>query len=85
MDWEGETYLVRLPPGPGRREHRYAQRLTGDVVDVAPGDSAENKPPPIAYTPVQDRIATLEEDLASLRAEVASLHEALETFRKQFE
>jgi uncharacterized protein YceH (UPF0502 family) len=85
MDWEGESYVTRLPPGAGRREYRYAQLLTGDAVDSALPDRPEDSPEPAVYTPVQDRIAALEQEVASLRADITSLHETMEKFRKQFE
>jgi len=85
MDWEGECYIAKLPPGPGRRERRYAQLLTGDVVDTPSAQAPECDAGPTVYTPVQDRINALEEEVSSLRAEVVSLRETLGAFRKQFE
>jgi len=85
MDWEGESYLMRLPPGAGKREHRYAQLLTGDMPESAVSESLEGSAEPAAYVPVRDRIATLEQEVSSLREDFNSLRESLATFRKQFE
>jgi len=85
MDWEGASYVTRLPPGAGRREHRYAQLLTGDIPEPAISANPEDGSEPSAYMPVRDRIAALEQEVSSLREDFNSLRDSLEKFRKQFE
>jgi uncharacterized protein YceH (UPF0502 family) len=69
-----------LPRQPGTKESRYAHLLSGEV-------SASEQPPTtaVAHHAESDRIARLEEEVGSLRREVAELKEQLEGFRKQFE
>lgn len=72
-----------LPRQPGAKESRYAHLLSGDVaVSEAPAVAT-----PIAAHPSADpdRIAKLEEEVASLRVELSEVKQQLERFRKQFE
>jgi len=71
--------ITRLQRGPGQKEARYAQLLSGavafdteDALVPAPGAA-------------RDRIAALEETTAELRKEVDDLRAQLAAFRKQFE
>ncbi|MBL7077078.1 MAG: YceH family protein [Kiritimatiellae bacterium] len=84
---EPDPMVVRLPPGPGHREPRYAHLLSGEV-DVPPPSahpipavSASNDQSP----PRDERLATLEEKVDLLQSEVQALRETLNTFRSQFE
>jgi uncharacterized protein YceH (UPF0502 family) len=67
--------VVRLARRPGQREERYAHLLSGEPdEEVATGPA----PAPTATAAVDDgRLARLEREVAELRAEVASLREAL--------
>ena len=76
--------VVRHPRRPGQKEDRYEQLLGGepggDLPDQAPGapgaggsESPADEPGP----PTEDRLDRLERQLGELRAEVASLREAL--------
>ena len=70
-----------LPRQPGTKESRYVHLLLGDVnipETPQPGVSA-------IHHADNDRITRLEEDVSSLRSEVAELKQHLEGFRKQFE
>ncbi len=76
--------VVRHPRRPGQKEERYEQVLGGDGEDEAPstegaepesGPAAVPTPPSVA--PEEDRLERLERELAELRAQVASLREAL--------
>jgi uncharacterized protein YceH (UPF0502 family) len=71
-----------LPRQPGTKESRYAHLLSGEVeaAEVVPR-SVE----PAAHTGENERIATLEQQVASLRDEVRELKQMFEGFRKQFE
>jgi uncharacterized protein len=61
--------VARLPRRPGQKEERYAQLLGGDDVDVARAEPARVEP----GGDVEDRLARLEEEVASLRQAVESL------------
>ena len=82
---EGDNPLVRvLPAGPGQKERRYVQLLSGEPVipalPAAPAASAAPSGPTTA-----SRLETLEAQVAALQAEVTGLHAELAGFRKQFE
>jgi uncharacterized protein YceH (UPF0502 family) len=81
-----EPLLIKLPRQAGRKENRFAHLLCG-----AP-DSEEpltNEPAPETarrHVEVQEaRILALEEEIATLRGEVASLTATFAEFRSQFE
>jgi len=79
-----EPPLVKmLSRQPGEKESRYVHLLAGEVEDIGAGAF----PPTIAaITPAgADRLAHLEEEVASLRREMSDLKQELERFRKQFE
>jgi uncharacterized protein YceH (UPF0502 family) len=70
-------FVVRLPRLPGTKEARYMHLMTGDIeVDAL----AEGEVTPVAPSgrTLSDRVQQLEQEVASLRAE-------LDAFRKQFE
>lgn len=79
-----EPPLVKaLPRQPGTKEIRYAHLLSGEkevwenTAVTAPAQASE---------PVDDsRLAKVEEELQTLRAEVAELRQQIGEFRKQFE
>jgi uncharacterized protein YceH (UPF0502 family) len=82
--------VVRHPRRPGQKEDRYEQVLGGggsgrEVADGAEPSQPENDPRPAptpppadrAVAPEDERLDRLEREIASLRAELASLREAL--------
>ena len=77
--------VTRLPRQPGRKESRFAHLFAGEPLLVA----EESAPPPVsARQPMiveHDRLVRLEEEVASLRAEVAELRQAVGAFKAQFE
>jgi uncharacterized protein YceH (UPF0502 family) len=82
----GEDPLVRvLPPGPGQKERRYVQLISGESVlptlseDAIPssGSTRDNRE--------RLRIEALQEDLSNLRKELQELRAEFTSFRKQFE
>ena len=80
---EREPPLVKmLPRQPGTKESRYTHLLSGDVEGWEP---PPDSPSASTDTLESERLARLEGDLASLRAEVADLKQLLADFRKQFE
>jgi hypothetical protein len=72
-----------LPRQPGTKEVRYTHLLSGDVVVTAP----ETFSGIVVQSPLSEveRIAHLEEQVASLLTEVADLKQELASFRKLFE
>lgn len=79
-----EPLVARLERQPGRKGNRYAHLFSG-----APehGEIFE-RPMPSAGSPAavdQDRLGRLEEEVASLRAEIGELRSQLRAFRAEFE
>jgi hypothetical protein len=72
-----EPLVMRLPRQPGTKESRYAHVLGGPVESPEPAAAAATVAP--------DRLARLEEAVASLNREVEDLRRELAAFRKQFE
>ena len=79
-----EPWVTQLPPGPGKREKRYAHLLCGPVDDaiayassVAPVSQAPSLPP------APSRIDEMEEDVIALKQEVASLRLEIEELKRQ--
>ena len=73
-----------LPRQPGTKESRYMHLFSGDAplqTDVARAPSPTNA----GSTSTADRVATLEEEVARLRAELSEVQQQLAAFRKQFE
>ena len=81
-----EPLLIKLPRQPGRKENRFAHLLCGAPVIEEPSG---NEPAPEAarrHVEVQEaRILALEEEVATLRSEVAGLTATFAEFRSQFE
>lgn len=76
-----------LPRQPGRKESRYAHLLAGQP-EAAEADAEGEAPPEPATLEVRaenERLATLEQEVAGLREEVTSLRQQLDEFRRQFE
>jgi len=80
---ERKPPLVKvLPKQPGTKEARYAHLLSGDVKEWEP----QAKEEPIAAGPVSvERIAQLENEVATLQKEIEDLKGQFAAFRKQFE
>jgi len=70
-----------LPRQPGTKESRYMHLLSGNAV---PAEAMPARAPAIASRD-NDRIASLELEVAELRKEVAEMRQQLAAFRKQFE
>jgi uncharacterized protein len=79
-----EPMITRLPRQPGRKEHRFAQLLGGEIEPEA-GDMPA--PPPAVQQVQADnvRISELERQVAELQQKLAELREELQIFRKEFE
>jgi uncharacterized protein YceH (UPF0502 family) len=79
-----EPPLVKvLPRQPGTKEARYAHLLSGDVAAPPPEASAGVAVP--SGVSSGERIARLEERVASLQSDVVELKQQLASFRKQFD
>jgi uncharacterized protein len=78
-----EPLIVRLPRQPGSRESRFAHLLGGPV------ETPQSEAPPRQATSVQqaqaenDKIAKLEEEVASLRGELNELRQQFAEFRRE--
>ena len=81
-----EPLLTKLPRQPGRKENRFAHLLCG-APDIE--EPSANEPAPETarrHVDAQEaRILALEEEVATLRGEVASLTATFAGFRSQFE
>ena len=84
-DWDSGPLVQKLPPGPGRREPRYAHLLCGtpDSPEPAAPDTGPETAPPISSR--EARIQALAEQVSALREELAALNKQFEAFRHQFE
>jgi len=73
-----------LPRQPGTKESRYAHLLSGDVIasDAAATPAAATA---VHHSADTERLSRLEEEVATLRTELAEVKQQLERFRKQFE
>jgi len=79
MSQDGEPLVARLPRQAGQKEIRFVQLLSGEV---AIDESPESILPRRAAA---DRVAKLEEEVASLKSHVQDLQQQFDTFKKQFE
>ena len=79
-----EPLVVRLPRQPGQKEVRYAHLLSGEVSagQFAVTEHAEAAPPVAARS---DRLAALEQEVATLRERLDALGREFEEFKKQFD
>lgn len=83
---QGADPLVRvLPPGPGQKEKRYVQLLSGEpALTSVP---AEETPLAASFGELstQNRIEVLEGEVVALREQLQEVRAELAAFRKQFE
>lgn len=80
---EPDTLVVKLPRQPGQKEVRYAHLLAGEVsleyqAESSASDSA-------SHPAKRDRLAELEQEVEALRAEMKSMRQEFEDFKKQFD
>jgi uncharacterized protein YceH (UPF0502 family) len=79
---EREPPLVRiLARQPGTKESRYMHLFSGDIAEEA---AAITSTPKMAEDGGDARIATLENEIASLKVELAELRSAFFEFKRQF-
>jgi hypothetical protein len=83
MQRDGAALAMKLPPGPGRREARYAQLLSGaPESDCVPSPAATVEK---LASPLQQRMADLEQRVAALEQVTRELGGRFDAFRTQFE
>lgn len=79
-----EPLVVKLPRQPNSREARFAHLLGGDVdLDLTANEDVAQRPERRSADP--SRLEKLEGEVATLREEVASLRLLIEDLRRQFE
>lgn len=79
---EGPPLVAKLPRQAGRKDHRYAHLLGGEV--AVEEEAAATRPEAAPHSPAE-RIQRLEEEVEALRREMAELNEQYAAFKKQFE
>ncbi len=72
--------ICKLDRQPGRKEHRYAHLLAGEVSTEEPAPTAA-----MAAQPAGRSFSQMETELAELREEIAELKNEFQRFKKQFE
>ena len=82
---EPEPLAARLPRQPGQKEARFAHLLSGEVVIGQPSETEAPKRVAAGTTTEHERVHKLEQEVETLRAEVTSLQQQFEDFKKQFE
>jgi len=79
-----EPLLMRLPRQPGRKEQRFAHLLSG-TLEIDETSSLTPEPARRQVMAENDRIAKLEEEVTTLRAELDEVRSQLKSFQSQFE
>jgi uncharacterized protein YceH (UPF0502 family) len=79
-----EPLLTRLPRQPGRKEQRFAHLLSG-TPEIEETSSLPAEPARLQVAAEDERIAKLEDDVVTLRAELDEVRSQLQAFQAQFE
>jgi uncharacterized protein len=74
-----------LPRQSGRKEQRYAHLFSGEPETAREERSVPPEAARLRVMAEEERLVTLEREVASLRVEVAGLRRAVEEFKAQFE
>ena len=82
---EPDPLVVRLPRQAGQKEARFAHLLSGEVAIDQPSETEAAKRVVTGRASEHERVLKLEQEVETLRAEVASLQQQFEDFKKQFE
>ncbi len=80
-----EPLVAKLPRQPGRKEHRYMHRLSGEPEIREEESALPEEPATLRLQTSDDRISTLENEIQGLREELKELRENFDKFRSQFE
>lgn len=76
--------VVQLPRQPGRKEQRYAQLFSG-APETSEEGCAPVEPARARVLAENERLSTLEAEVAELRGEIEEIRSQLAAFRAQFE
>lgn len=76
-DKDGESFVVKLPREPGKRESRYAHLFSGDIDVSNAGVETPNRP---TSSGSQQRIDTLEAEVRTLRKELDEIKQWISDF-----
>ena len=79
-----EPLLMLLPRQPGRKEQRFAHLLSG-TPEIEETSSLPTEPARLQVAAEHERMAKLEEEVATLRAELDEVRNQLKSFQAQFE
>jgi uncharacterized protein YceH (UPF0502 family) len=77
--------IVRMPRQPGRKEARNAHLFSGLPDMSAEEHEVSPEPARVRVMAENERLVKLEEEVATLRTEVAGLRQIVEEFKSQFE
>ena len=80
---EPDSLVLKLPRQPGQKEIRYAHLLSGEI-DLSHLSEIEGSQATVQHSK-PDRISALEQEMASLRAEVETMRQEFAEFKRQFE
>jgi uncharacterized protein len=80
-----EPLVLKLPRQPGRKEARYAHLLAGTPEFEEPRPEPRVEPAVREVRAENERLARLEGEVETLRAELAGLRQQFDEFKKQFE
>lgn len=80
-----QPLALKLPRQPGTKESRYSHLLSGPVELPAPTHVPPPEPATLIVRAENERAARLEQDVATLRAELTELRQQFADFRRQFE
>lgn len=79
-------FVARMARQPGRKEVRYCHTMGMEPEESVVQDAQSPDVQPVVKTVVEeDRVAALEEKVASISAELQELKQALTDFKRQFE
>lgn len=85
VTWEDGPFVVQLPREVGCREQRWAHLLSGEPVVEPTAGEARPEPARLIVQAENERIASLETEVATLRDGFAQLLTEFAAFRSQFE
>jgi uncharacterized protein YceH (UPF0502 family) len=79
------AFVRILPRQPGRKESRYAHLLAGEPEIAEPATEVSPEAATLTVRAENERIESLETDVAALKEELADLRQAFGDFRQQFD
>ncbi len=77
--------VLKLPRQPGQKEARFAHLLAGEVSIEVPSESQISETRAVGRRTELERVSRLEQEVEVLNAQVKTLQEQFEEFKKQFE